>query len=231
MPDRSLSFSTDSVRGIQRALRGEPGAKWETRRLLSAKLLAAWAVSSEVSDEGVPLLERVEGSHEWVSLAEFAPIKPGDLVRVKHLHWMYHPSSINPDNAPAWDAETRVVRWANGDCIEACEPDLSKRYAGLGTAGWRKRSPMFMPAWASRYLLPIVSVRCERLQDITEQGAIDEGAMFQDGRTVNHVFDSALNWYRALWNNLHGNTVSYSWDANPLVFVYRWEEVRMKGSE
>lgn len=53
--------------------------------------------------------------------------------------------------------------------------------AAVYRAGWdmskpgRWRSPRFMPRWASRLLLEVVSVRVERVQDITEEDARAEG--------------------------------------------------------
>lgn len=56
----------------------------------------------------------------------------------------------------------------------------------------------------------ITSIRCERLQDISEDDARAEG-----------VADVAA--YRELWERING---AGSWDANPFVWVYGFEVVR-----
>jgi hypothetical protein len=40
---------------------------------------------------------------------------------------------------------------------------------------WGKRSPIFMPRWASRLVLDVAAVRVERVEDITEEDAKAEG--------------------------------------------------------
>lgn len=235
-PDRSLIFDAESIRGLQRLMRGEPGAKTQTRRIIPSKLIEAWAVSSQIGDHGEPLLEREEGSHDWVSLAEFAPIHPGDIVRAKHSHWMFRPPCTTPNNAQIWDDLSRVVRWPTGEEVADCEPDLSPLWHGAGTFGWQKRSPMFMPRWASRYWLPIVSVRAERLRDISEADAVAEGCYPEPVGTVpDDAHPDVKALAKALGAGMWTAKAMYmqrwtagpkSWRANPWVWVYEWKEVR-----
>jgi hypothetical protein len=74
-------------------------------------------------------------------------------------------------------------------------------------------SPKSMPRWASRLTLTVTDVRVQRLQDISEEDAIAEGAspvlVPPDGGSAPHV-----EGFRALWNDLHGPD---AWDANPWV--------------
>jgi len=88
-----------------------------------------------------------------------------------------------------------------------------------------------MPRWASRLTLPVVSVRVERLLDITEEDAEAEGVchFVEQGhragsfeglsgaeRTarVCNIYGSCREAFRALWESLHGPA---SWNANPWV--------------
>jgi hypothetical protein len=107
------------------------------------------------------------------------------------------------------------------------------------------RPPMFMPRWASRITLDIVSVRVERLNDISEVDALAEGILsvrsqawdlghFQAWR---HAFDEAVaarekppvgplpsEVFRALWGSINGPE---SWALNPWVWVIEFKaEVR-----
>ena len=81
------------------------------------------------------------------------------------------------------------------------------------------RSSRFMPRWASRITLEIVSVRVERVQDISEADAIPEGAEPSIvGADLDHLKYRA--GYQTLWDNLNAAR-GYGWDANP--FVWRIE--------
>jgi hypothetical protein len=95
-----------------------------------------------------------------------------------------------------------------------------------------------MPRAASRILLEVVSVRVERLQDISEADAVAEGikALTKDGRTIKYGIPDRdglpgndndgwhwCNWmpdaslaYRRLWQEINGFG---SWEANPWVWV------------
>jgi hypothetical protein len=61
----------------------------------------------------------------------------------------------------------------------------------------------------------LLEIRQERLQDIDEAGAVAEGCQAD-------VHATALNYYRALWDTLHGSR-DERWTANPLCWVLRFE--------
>ena len=79
------------------------------------------------------------------------------------------------------------------------------------TGEWR--SPMYMPKEAARIFLLVKNVRCERLQDISEDDARAEGV-------VPLAFDSLgySDAYIDLWQSINGKT--FPWESNPYVFVY-----------
>lgn len=84
-------------------------------------------------------------------------------------------------------------------------------------------SPMFMLQSAARYFIEITEVRAERLQEITEEGAIAEGCIAQvkDGL----IFDSGLHQFSWLWDTIKPK---YPFESNPWVWVYTF---RLKGRE
>ena len=84
-------------------------------------------------------------------------------------------------------------------------------------------SPMFMPAWAARIFLEIVSVRSERLQTITEDDAIAEG--IHAGASW---ITSPIEQYAALWDSINTKPGT-RWADNP--FVFRYEFRRTEASE
>ena len=71
-----------------------------------------------------------------------------------------------------------------------------------------------MPRWACRLVLPLVSVRVERVQDITEEDAKAEG--------VEPIGGSYREGFRAVWESIYG-----TWDLNPWVWVAEWKEIEV----
>jgi hypothetical protein len=97
---------------------------------------------------------------------------------------------------------------------------------GAHWASDRKPAAPNMPRIASRILLEIVSVRVERLNDIGEDDAFDEGIQFINGRyTFNgglHESRTAKESFRALWESING---AGSWDVNPFVWCVSFKRV------
>ncbi len=85
--------------------------------------------------------------------------------------------------------------------------------------GWR--SPMFMPRWASRILLEIVSIRVERVQEISIDDIFAEGSprmsSDEDGSEL-------YEWYSDLWDSL--NAKRYPWESNPWVWAIEFRRVQ-----
>jgi hypothetical protein len=115
--------------------------------------------------------------------------------------------------------------------------------------GWK--SPYFMPKEAARIFLKVTDVRVERLQDITEEQAIKEGIKpheFQEGMLNEDgthkisglkIYDyhdnsgttnSAIKAFFHLWNSTieKQDLDKYGWNANPFVWVYEFEILRIK---
>jgi hypothetical protein len=118
--------------------------------------------------------------------------------------------------APGWpEAEYEDYYWSGSREIvyaaDAKRPDHQ-----FPDRQWRSRPSIHMPRWASRILLEIVSVRVERLQDISHNDAECEGVKCNM---------SALGFrdhYRNLWERING---AGSWDANPWVWVIEFKRV------
>jgi hypothetical protein len=71
-----------------------------------------------------------------------------------------------------------------------------------------------MPRWASRITLEIVRVSIERVQDITEEGAIKEGCVPLDSSRPREMFGD-------LWQSIYG-----TWDANPWVWAVEFRRMK-----
>ena len=73
---------------------------------------------------------------------------------------------------------------------------------------------MMMPAWAARHFIKILSIRAERLQEITDKNADAEG--FYDSQ------DSVRSTVRFMdfWDSINKD---YPFESNPWVFRYEFE--------
>ncbi|EPG5928060.1 hypothetical protein L4P45_006805, partial [Pseudomonas aeruginosa] len=87
-------------------------------------------------------------------------------------------------------------------------------YAELDQARWRPS--IHMPRWACRILLEITAVRVERLQDISDPGALAEGVSHSEM----HSGDSLVDVFARLWESTGGD-----WAANPWVWVVEFKRV------
>ncbi|MDW0357749.1 hypothetical protein Q8G38_00300 [Halomonas venusta] len=85
-------------------------------------------------------------------------------------------------------------------------------------------SPLFMPRWASRITLEIVSVRVERLQDISESEALAEGVIGEEEAKAAGLewFDKPRRAFQFLWQRING---AESWDANPWIWVITFKRL------
>lgn len=92
----------------------------------------------------------------------------------------------------------------------------------------RVRPSIHMPRWASRILLEIVSVRVERLQDISEEDAEAEGAPCEIGRLEATILGTQASYRKGfirLWESDHGEG---SWIENPWVWVIEFKRINQQ---
>lgn len=91
-----------------------------------------------------------------------------------------------------------------------------------------------MPKEACRIFLKVTNVRCERLQDISEEDAIAEGVIQHSdygstgyvdyrNRDVAKTDIDAVWSFQTLWDSI--NAKKHPWESNPWVWVYDFERV------
>jgi hypothetical protein len=94
------------------------------------------------------------------------------------------------------------------------------------------RPSIFMPRWASRITLDITAVRVERVHDISERDALDEGIPFyQVWKGINDegkcsLFQSHSDVYAHLWDSINGNRKGCAWADNPWVWALTFSVVK-----
>ena len=127
----------------------------------------------------------------------------------------------------------RYIKQCNDDC--AGLPQINGQWKWEpGKSPCRWRPSIHMPRWASRITLEIVSVRVERLQDISYEDALAEGVLdfrpliepeCQQGETADECA-RRLCWpqrcYRQLWESINGEG---SWEKNPWVWVIEFRRI------
>jgi hypothetical protein len=238
--ERPILFSSPMVRAIL------AGKKTETRRIvkpsntessfLSKHLDVDWErgrAIANVNDAGVNEFGYLKfpfnhKDDSWDTDADyqtigrfFSRIHPGDLLWVKETHFV----EITGDFPYAGEG-LRLSQWT---------PELIKEtivhYRATTQLNnpddWRWRPSIFMPRWASRINLWVMSVHAERLWDITEEGAVAEG-IDPDDVAVWNVFNDPDEpvWtnrsaYADLWEQINGKG---SWAKNPWVWVIKFEK-------
>ncbi len=149
-------------------------------------------------------------THLRHSLArDFAPIQPGDTIwcRETHFYCLGSDSTI-------YKADTDKRGESLQDNVGTMNPEKLR---------WKPS--IHMPRWACRLKLEVVSVRVERVQDITDEDAIAEGVVkhyfAQDGVLAN---DEGMYRpvFKSLWNSINAAR-GFGWDNNPYVWVYEFK--------
>lgn len=159
--------------------------------------------------------------------------QPGDVLRVREAFCITGRVGMSRDGIDMVQG-----RWladgAGFNGFELSEAESAK------FALWKKpfsgKPPMYMFASLSRLFLRVESVRCERLQDISEADALEEGIVqFTAGgpRSTGMPYvqfetrygvdtwlptsePTAVRAYRRLWESINGPG---SWALNPLVWA------------
>jgi hypothetical protein len=94
---------------------------------------------------------------------------------------------------------------------------------------WNWTPSIFMPRWASRITLEITGIRVERVQDITEEDAIKEGATdYTILSGVEAATQTHLQWpqreFSILWDSIY-SAKGLGWEKNPFVWVVEFRRV------
>ena len=131
---------------------------------------------------------------------------PGDTLWVRET-WEEVVNSKTDGARATWDGSFRPA-------YRATEPGLLKKW----------RSPLHMPRKFSRLSLRVLSVRVERVQEISEADARAEGCGLLLGDELDaDVGARARVEFSRLWDSINGKRAP--WDSNPWVWVVEFERV------
>ncbi|MHB8155063.1 MAG: hypothetical protein ACYDFR_03295 [Candidatus Omnitrophota bacterium] len=108
--------------------------------------------------------------------------------------------------------------------------DASKALGVLERYDWkpgespcRWRPPIYMPRLAARFILEIVNIKIERLQDITVTECLKEG--IHPCRPLDD-FGKERIIFKGVWDSINGQATS--WDKNPWVWVIEFKNIEDK---
>jgi hypothetical protein len=182
---------------------------------------------------------------------------PGDRLYVRETWAEVHPLQV-ASGRYSQDGQAgipgppsvnyRVIYRADGECPrihfqtgepchpwrEACEADCQRSHKHPEESPMRWTPSIHMPRWASRITLDVVSVRVERLHDITDAEAVAEGVRCWacngpvDGTSENdcdcfHTRSMARDSFSSAWSAIYG---ARSWDSNPWVWRVEFRRVQ-----
>lgn len=157
-------------------------------------------------------------------LGEFLFYPPDLNPRHEESDWTFK-SPYGIANHELWVREKWCLDYENPLRVAGYFADKTSNVKRLGElkadGSPRWRPSIHMPRWACRLKLEVISIRAERLQEITEDDAASEGAEpiptygVYPSRHAARVM-SYREGFRVLWDSL--NSERAPWDSNPWVF-------------
>ena len=154
-----------------------------------------------------------------------APYKPGDILYVRETWERFDCCSCEGDehgNCPKEPKKSVLDKYGCGCYMYRASDEI------WGDAKWHPS--IHMPKEAARIWLKVKDVRVERLQEIAEEQAKEEGAIDNRGfiHSPDNEYDSihsAKEHFKQIWNSTikKSDIDRYGWDAPPWVWVIEFE--------
>lgn len=243
MKERPILFSGLMVRAIL------AGQKCATRRIIKPQ-----PPSYGISPFRIAHSDDVESVGKWLWLDRREPTKtvgdpiacpygqPGDRLWVREACYVHHAHGQHRADGERWGPWSGLPSTLSPDGTQIAyyKEGFDRSQPG------RWRPSIHMPRWASRITLEIESVEVQRLQDMTEADAIEEGATtlaedsdfmeqrYQlyldrwhkwrlDGQVGREpVGPTKLEMFQDLWLEINGDD---AWRDNPAVWVVKFRRV------
>lgn len=213
--ERPILFSGEMVRAIL------SGKKTQTRRMVPQ-----WQIPKETSGDDIEDMK-------WMSVAHNHPRWGFGVFGKTEDECMDHYNTDHKNcHCPygkrgdlLWAKET----WTTSPGLDDVKPrEISKNqsigYIADDEGPWlgKKRPSIFMMRWMSRIQLEITDIRVERLNDISEADAKDEGVRLvaDDRPPLPLTVWSYKAGFEKLWESINGQG---SWDLSPWVWVVEFK--------
>ena len=129
------------------------------------------------------------------------------------------------------------------EAFSECKEGYAYRADNQHSEGWGWRPSIHMPREAARIFLRVKTVQVDRLQDITAEQAADEGQKECCGFTMcggaygcnlcEAFSENSIKWFEKVWNSTikPADRALYGWEANPWVWVIKFERISMEDAE
>ena len=227
---KPILFNTSMVQAILE------GRKTTTRRIVKTDLSL---LDYDVNDKDYLYLPDEYG--EFHHLLEYSPYKIGDILYVRET-WCRGKVEIE-DTTDGFQGETYISQCIGDEDIIFKQQAIQE---GIDISETKWKPSIFMPKEATRIFLKVTNVKVERLQDITEEGARQEGAdhtqkyyfpfrVKHDEKHKKCLYDKPFEYgdYRTTFAQIWDDTLNkndklawmYEFKNNPYVWVIEFERI------
>lgn len=232
--ERGILFSAPMVLAIL------AGRKTQTRRIIKPQLPACESTCGgtlwnnnggygwHCGSCGAGMRSVFRGGEPIDALGVKCPYgQPGDRLWVRET-WRVGNYGVRTSCDPAcivvtYKAGGQATFYEDDLPAEECGPITAAHKCGFQSGRWKPS--IHMPRWASRITLEITDVRVERVQDISEDDAEEEGCehgihALPSGAVIKEYHPYA---FASLWDNTNGKG---AWERNDWVWVVEFKVVK-----
>lgn len=225
MKERPILLSSPMVQAV------DDGRKTVTRRVVNMLkegiAEAIWGYTAFTPDGHISFRARHANGEYGESFVKIPYGVKGDILYVREVYYDYglwEENGHTKTGKRKWKFVSLIPSSADIRYFENPPEDIKPNsYRKLG---WYKRLGRFMPYRYVRTKLEIVSIRVERLHDITYQDAVREGVQFRQfelfGLDGNGRDSLARLKFSILWTSINGQE---SWDSNPWVWRIEFKKL------
>jgi len=176
------------------------GRKTQTRRVIKDKDITNWF---DIDADGKAIAYIDQATGDSYPPTHKARNKPGDILWVRET----------------WSKDE------NGEYVYRTNYGTTEDDS-FPSSMFKWRPSIHMPREAARIFLRVTNVRVERVQEITEDEAIKEGAKAYGQNNCSGT--SARIAFAEIWDK---TTTKYEWRTNPWVWVYEFERISKEEAE
>jgi len=207
---KPILFNTEMVQAIL------DGRKTVTRRVIPEKVVDAYYDYDDWCNAVMPRDISCTRTYEKQYFMDRARCAVGDILYVRET----------------WAPCATIDSWLDDVNLYAYRANYgTTKDDSFPPSMFKWRPSIHMPKEAARIFLRVTDVRVERLQEITEEQAIKEGATPVPLNDVE--FALAINNFAYMWDSIIKPVEidQFGWGANPWVWVIKFERISKEDAE